>query len=78
MASGEIWGTADRGSSNPSVDAWEGHLPDDKPGVEFYTDAIPTPGQPPGWARWLGGRGVRIEGDWAKITATITKTRFRS
>ena len=78
VASGEIWGKADRGSNFPSVDAFIGLLPDDKPGVEFYTDATPTPGQPPGYARWLGGPGVTIEGEWAKIKANITNTRFRS
>jgi len=52
------------------VDAWAGPLPVGKPGVEFYTDAPPSPGTPPGWIRWLGPRpGAVIEGDRAKIAA---------
>jgi hypothetical protein len=78
QASGEIWGKPDRGSDFPSVDAWVGPLPDDKPGIEFYTDVQPSPGSPPHWARWRGLRpGVRIEGDWAKIRVNITNVRFR-
>lgn len=50
----EIWGRANRGSFRPSVDAYVGPLPDHKYGVEFYTDVQPTPGSPPGTARWLG------------------------
>lgn len=79
QASGELWGKPDRGSSIPSADAWVGLLPDDKPGIEFYTDVAPSPGTPPHWARWRGPRrGVRIDGDWAKISINITKARFRS
>lgn len=77
LSSGEIWGKANRGSNDPSVDGWVGSLPAAKHGVEFYTDVRPSPGSPPGYARWLGPRpGVRIEGQWAKIRATITDTRF--
>jgi hypothetical protein len=47
QVSGEIWGKPDRGSNFPSVDAWVGPLPDDKPGIEFYTDVQPSPGSPP-------------------------------
>jgi hypothetical protein len=76
--SGELWGKPDRGSDFPSVDAWTGPLPDGEPGVEFWTDVKPDDGQPPGRAKWRGPRlGVRIDGEWAKIRGTITKTRFR-
>jgi hypothetical protein len=42
LNSGEIWGKADRGSFEPSVDAYVGHLPPTKHGVEFYTDVEPS------------------------------------
>jgi hypothetical protein len=77
LASGEVWGRANRGSDTPSVDAWDGPLPADRHGIEFYTDVPPSPGSPPHRARWLGPRqGVSISGGWAKIRVTITKTRF--
>jgi hypothetical protein len=76
-ASQEVWGKANRGSFHPSVDAYRGNLPANRHGIEFYTDVEPTPGSPPGKARWLGPRrGVRIEGDWAKIAVNITVWRF--
>jgi hypothetical protein len=78
LNSGEIWGKANRGADQPSVDAWVGPPPAGKHGVEFYTDASPSPGTPSDRARWRGPRnGVRIAGTWAKITATITNTRFK-
>jgi len=47
--------------------------------VEFFTDVEPSPGSPPGKARWLGPRdGVEVDGEWAKISGTISGTRFRS
>jgi hypothetical protein len=77
LASGELWGRANRGSDTPSVDAWDGPLPADRHGIEFYTDVPPSTGSPPHRARWLGPRqGVSISGGWAKIRVTITKTRF--
>lgn len=79
LASGEIWGHPDRGSFTPSVDAWVGQLPEDKPGVEFYTDVAPDPGLPPSRGRWSGTRrGVTTTEDTAIITVTITRFRYRS
>lgn len=79
LESGEIHGHADRGSFTPSVDAWVGLLPSDKPGVEFYTDAAPDAGSPPAHARWSGNRpGVRTERETAIIRATISDYRFRT
>lgn len=79
LASGEVWGRANRGSDRPSVDAWDGHLPADRHGIEFYTDVPPSPGSPPQRARWLGPRhGVLVSGGWAKIPVTITKARFEA
>lgn len=77
LASGEVWGRANRGSDTPSVDAWDGPLPADRHGIEFYTDVPPSRASPPHRARWLGPRqGVSISGGCAKIRVTITKTRF--
>ena len=76
-ASKEVWGRANRGSFHPSVDAYRGNLPVNRIGIEFYTDVEPSPGSPPGKARWLGPRpGVRIEGEWAKIAVNITDARY--
>jgi len=79
LESGELWGRHDRGSDRLSVDAWVGALPPGRAGVEFFTDVEPSPGSPPGKARWLGPRdGVEVDGEWAKISGTISGTRFRS
>lgn len=78
LASRELWGKANRGANQPSVDAWVGPLPAGRDGIEFWTDVPPSPGSPPDRARWLGPRpGVRIEGQWAKITATITSVSHK-
>ena len=78
LASGEVWGGANRGSDTPSVDAWDGPLPAGRHGIEFYTDVPPSPGSPSQRARWLGPRqGVSISGGWAKIPVTITRARFQ-
>lgn len=55
-ATGVLWGFEDRGSDIPSVDAWEGSLPDGLDGVEFETDVPPDRGGRPRWARWIGPR----------------------
>ncbi|SRR5579884_4339987 len=79
LASGEIHGHPDRGSFTPSVDAWVGALPEGRPGVEFYTDAVPDRGSPPSKARWSGNRpGVTTVEETAIIRATITSHRFRA
>ena len=76
--SSEIHGEADRGSFFPSIDAWRGELPGDKPGVEFYTDVPPDRGTPPGTARWSGDRqGLSRRGDKLVLVATITRSRLR-
>jgi len=77
-ASGEIWGSYDRvmggRSPFPSVDAYVGPLPEDAIGIEFTTEVPPDRGTPPRIARWTGPRdGVIVEGDYAKIKATVTK-----
>ncbi len=47
----EIWGRPARGSGQPSVKAYPGHLPKRR-GVEFTTDIEPMPGSAPNEARW--------------------------
>jgi hypothetical protein len=59
VASGEIWG---RPRSNTyagdfaAVKAWNGPLPDDTPGIEFYTDIEPDPWSVPDAPSWSEGR----------------------
>jgi hypothetical protein len=78
VASEEIHGHPDRGSFTPSVDAWVGELPQNAPGVEFYTDAVPDRGSPPSKSRWSGNRlGVTTIEDTAIIKARITRYRYR-
>ena len=76
---GEIWGSYNRDmmggrSPFPSVNAYVGPLPDGDKGIEFTTDVPPDRNTPPSFARWTGPRdGVIIEGDYAKIKATIIR-----
>lgn len=78
VESGEIWGQRNAHTFQairPSVDAYVGSLPVGADGIEFETEVEPDPGQPPGRARWTGPRdGVVVEGEWAKIQATIVRT----
>jgi hypothetical protein len=82
-ASGEIWGTYNRDlmggrSAFPSVDAYVGPLQGNEPGIQFVTEAPPDPNTRPRFARWTGPRpGVRIEGDYAKIKAVVTRNTQR-
>jgi hypothetical protein len=81
--SGEIGGTYDRDqmgglSPFPSVDAFVGPLVDPQRGIEFVTDVPPNRDTPRWIARWTGPRpGVRIEGDYAKIRAVVTRNTQR-
>jgi hypothetical protein len=80
---GEIWGTYDRDqmgglSPFPSVDAYVGPLVGPQRGIEFMTDVPPNRDTPPRIARWTGPRpGVRVEGDYAKIRAVVTRNTQR-
>lgn len=49
----------------PKVKAYEGHLPEGRTGIEFYTSVEPDPGRIPGCPVWSGPRpGVSsVEGD---------------
>ena len=40
----------------PKVKAYEGHLPDGRTGIEFYTPVEPDPGRVPGCPVWSGPR----------------------
>lgn len=40
----------------PKVKAYEGHLPDGRAGIEFYTLVEPDPGRIPGCPVWSGPR----------------------
>lgn len=74
VESGEIWGRAPRYSDAPTVQAYRGALPGNTRGIEFRTDVPPDPGSPPRQAQWTGPRpGVRVEGEFAKITVEITR-----
>jgi hypothetical protein len=45
----------------PCVKAWDGPLPTDAVGIEFYTDVEPDPWSAPGWPEWSQGRaGVLV------------------
>jgi hypothetical protein len=79
--SGEVWGRTPRGSAWPQVQAYVGHLPADRNGIEFYTDIEPNPGGKPTEVRWSGGgprAGVRTDGEFAKISCVITLVRYGS
>jgi hypothetical protein len=72
--SGELWGRGAFGSPYPAVKAYGGPLPRGKKGVEFTTEVKPDPRSFPGVPLWSGKRkGVRIEGEFAKIQVVITK-----
>jgi len=81
LASGELWGRARRNffaGLIPAVKAWDGPLPADAIGVEFYTDVEPDPWSVPGWPEWSEGRpGVigREPGDLVAIPVVVTIAR---
>lgn len=77
--SGAVWGRR-RGNIYaglyPAVKAWDGPLPPDIVGFEFFTDVEPDPGRPPGWPQWSEGRpGVLAleEGELVAISVTVSK-----
>lgn len=61
------------GGFEPTVQAYVGEL-GDRIGVEFYTDFPPRRGTPPHHAEWRpGAPGVRLDGDFAKITIRLVR-----
>ena len=56
--------------------AWDGPLPEDIVGYEFFTNVAPDPGQAPGWPQWSEGRpGVIVlePGELVAISVILTK-----
>jgi hypothetical protein len=80
-ASGELWGRARRNvfaGLIPAVKAWEGPLPQNAIGVEFYTDVPPDPWSVPGWPEWTEGQpGVSVlePGELVAIPIIVTISR---
>jgi len=57
------------------VKAWEGPLPFDAIGVEFYTEVAPDPWSTPEWPEWSEGQPgvIAIEpGELVAISVVIT------
>jgi len=62
----------------PAVKAWDGPLPMNALGVEFYTDIEPDPWSVPGWPEWTEGRpGVVVldAGELVAIPVVVTMKR---
>jgi hypothetical protein len=80
-ASGELWGRPRRNfyaGLIPSVKAWEGPLPADAIGVEFYTNVEPDPWSVPGWPEWTEGRaGVIVHEPGALVAIPVVVTMQR-
>ena len=80
-ASGQIWGRPRRNffaGLVPAVKAWDGPLPENAVGVEFYTDVPPDPWSVPGWPEWSEGcSGVIVleEGELVAIPVVVTMKR---
>ena len=72
-ASGEVWGRPRRNffaGLIPAVKAWEGPLPMDAVGIEFYTDVAPDPWSVPGWPEWTEGQNASSfasPGSWSRF-----------
>jgi hypothetical protein len=81
VSSGEVWGRPRRNffaGLIPAVKAWDGPLPAEAIGVEFYTDVEPDPWSVPGWPEWTEGRaGVIVleAGELVAIRVVVTMTR---
>jgi hypothetical protein len=78
--SGEIWGRPARGSGQPSVKAYPGHLPSIIRGIEFTTAIDPQQGSAPNEARWYWGwtQGVELRQKSGTNYACITITSFKN
>src|SRR5256885_16307043 len=81
LACGYLWGRPRRNffaGLIPAVKAWEGPLPKDAIGIEFYTDVRPDPWSVPGWPEWTEGQpGVIIleSRELAAIPIVVTIAR---
>ncbi|MGH3656416.1 MAG: hypothetical protein ACRDUA_07135, partial [Micromonosporaceae bacterium] len=63
--------------TEPAVVAFAGALPEGTPGVEFYTDTAPDPGNRiPGMVQWSGGRNDTTGANGStRIDVAVTSTR---
>ncbi|HIE1895121.1 TPA: RHS repeat domain-containing protein [Pseudomonas aeruginosa] len=70
----EIWGRPAQGSSEASVQAYKGSLPDVHVGIEFLTFTPPRESGHPTFVDWrLGQPGVFLRGDYAAISVILYK-----
>lgn len=76
--SAEIWGRAPRLGIQPQVKAYDGPLPADRNGIEFWTDRPPDPNGHPSHPTWgAAARGdVRVDEPFAKIPCVVTLIRY--
>jgi hypothetical protein len=81
VSSGQLWGRPRRNffaGLFPAVKAWEGPLPEDVVGVEFFTNVPPDPWSVPGWPEWTEGSPEVIvleRGELVAIEIVVTKRR---
>ena len=79
--SGQLWGAPRRNFYSglfPEVKAWDGPLPQDAVGVEFFTDVAPDPWSVPGWPQWSEdspGVIVLTKGELVAIEVVVTMRR---
>ena len=80
-SSGQVWGRPRRNffaGLVPAVKAWDGPLPENAVGVEFFTNVRPDPWSIPGWPHWTeGSPGVIVleEGELVAIEVVVTVRR---
>jgi hypothetical protein len=77
----EIWGRTPRRGMEPTVQAYYGHLPDGREGIEFYTEAEPAKGTGKE-ARWyksqnMQGAVLDASEDAVKIVVDIVLQRYK-
>lgn len=78
-ATGLVWGRPARNiyaGLFAAVKAWNGELPDDVVGYEFYTDATPDRDTAPEWPRWSeGGPDVIVLEQRALVAISVIVTK---
>lgn len=73
VRSGELWGRAPAGRTEPAAQAYHGGLDDGAEGFEFYADVPPdSPWGPPHWREREDG-SVWLEDDMAKVKILISR-----
>lgn len=79
--SGQLWGAPRRNFYSglfPAVKAWDGPLPQNAVGVEFFTDVAPDAWSVPGWPQWSeDSPGVIVlrKGELVAIDVVVTMRR---